>query len=282
MRDHTVLWYGSRPRPRPHCVRRRLSPCKRDTAAPLFLARVCCGHGCPSQLLLSSCFPFYDLSFCWHLETKPHNQNAWCWSVLFDWFPHNQQPVIITACMVLQAVVKANSQSNGNGLIWTPWAQKLLNGFRWNLEYITVGGCDHTQIHMSLQLRGWSRRTRDLSRVAVSWYTFLVLYSSPSDQHRLTIYTSYDMFPHKEMPFGGRDETVVHLGSKSPNNPNFRGVNMHFQAKLASSKNVYIIETTASIPAKFCRVIKTSKCLSWMVQTRPTNPRWWTASIFEK
>jgi len=29
--------------------------CERGTAAPLFLAHVFCGHGRPSQLLLSSC-----------------------------------------------------------------------------------------------------------------------------------------------------------------------------------------------------------------------------------
>jgi len=32
------------------------APAKRGTAAPLFPARVYCGHGRPSQLLLSSCW----------------------------------------------------------------------------------------------------------------------------------------------------------------------------------------------------------------------------------
>jgi len=49
--DEDAAWYGSRPRPRPHCTRR--SP--RGTAAPLFSAHVYCGHGRPSQLLVSSC-----------------------------------------------------------------------------------------------------------------------------------------------------------------------------------------------------------------------------------
>ena len=49
-------WYGSRPRPRPHCVRRGpSSPRERGTAAPPSAAHVYCGHGRPSQLLLSSC-----------------------------------------------------------------------------------------------------------------------------------------------------------------------------------------------------------------------------------
>ena len=60
--DEDATWYGSRPRPRPHCVRRGpSSPRDRCTAAPLFLAHVFCGHGRPSQLLLSSCSILGDL-----------------------------------------------------------------------------------------------------------------------------------------------------------------------------------------------------------------------------
>jgi len=39
-------------------------------------------------------------------------------------------PMVITACTVVQAVVKATSQSNGKGQILTPGAPKPLNGFR--------------------------------------------------------------------------------------------------------------------------------------------------------
>ena len=53
----------------------------------------------------------------------------------------------------------------------------------------------------------------------------------------------------------------------SPKNPQFWGVNRGFQAKLAKSKNMHIIKTTASIPTKFCTVIKTNKCPSWVVPT---------------
>ena len=47
----------------------------------------------------------------------------------------------------------------------------------------------------------------------------------------------------------------------------FWGVNRRFQAKLAKSKNVHIIKTTASIPTTFCTVIKNTKCPSWVVPT---------------
>jgi len=53
--DEDAALYGSRPRPRPHCTRRGPSSRESGTAAPLFSADVYCGHGRPSQLLLSCC-----------------------------------------------------------------------------------------------------------------------------------------------------------------------------------------------------------------------------------
>ena len=58
-------WYGGRPRPMPHCVRRGPSSArrKRGTAAPLFSAHVYCGYGRQSQRLPSSCVICYRHSF---------------------------------------------------------------------------------------------------------------------------------------------------------------------------------------------------------------------------
>jgi len=54
--NENATWYGSRPRPRPDCVRQGpSSPAKWTGQLPLFSARVYCGHGRRSQLLLSSC-----------------------------------------------------------------------------------------------------------------------------------------------------------------------------------------------------------------------------------
>ena len=62
--DEDATWYGSRPRPRPHCVRRGPSfPATGAQQHPLFSAHVCCGHGSPSQLLPSSCWINYCLGF---------------------------------------------------------------------------------------------------------------------------------------------------------------------------------------------------------------------------
>ena len=53
--DEDATWYGNRPRSRPHCIRRGpSSPKGAQQPPPLFSAHVYCGHGRPSQLLLSS------------------------------------------------------------------------------------------------------------------------------------------------------------------------------------------------------------------------------------
>jgi len=42
--DEDATWYGSRPRPRPHCVRRGPSYPRKGHSSPLFSAHVNCGH----------------------------------------------------------------------------------------------------------------------------------------------------------------------------------------------------------------------------------------------
>ena len=69
----------------------------------------------------------------------------------------------ITACMVVQAVVKANSQSYGNSQISIPCGSKTPNGFRWYLEYITTVCRWFHHIHV-----GW----------LVGWLEFNILFST--------------------------------------------------------------------------------------------------------
>jgi len=56
--DEDATWYESRPRPRPHCIRRGLCSPRKRYSNPLFSAHVYCGHSRPSQLLLGSCCAF--------------------------------------------------------------------------------------------------------------------------------------------------------------------------------------------------------------------------------
>ena len=78
MDEHTT-WYGSRSRPRPHCIRRGPSSARTGHSSPPLSAHVYCGHGRPSQLLLSCCLysspfieppKFYALQ-CFSIGTTP-------------------------------------------------------------------------------------------------------------------------------------------------------------------------------------------------------------------
>ena len=59
--------------------------------------------------------------------------NVNCWTnqtILSALAPLRKFMRLFTACTVVQAVVKATSQSNGKGQILTPGVPKPLNGFR--------------------------------------------------------------------------------------------------------------------------------------------------------
>jgi len=53
---------------------------------------------------------------------------------------------------------------------------------------------------------------------------------------------------------------------KSPENPNFWGVNRRFQAKQAKYWKIHVMETNTSILTKFCTTIETIKNSSRVVQ----------------
>jgi len=74
----------------------------------------------------------------------------------------------------------------------------------------------------------------------------------------LTIYMSYDVFPQKNVPFG---VSLIMLPIYLPPNPYFGRVNRSFQAKCTKYQSLHIIKTTASIPTKFCRMIKDHQAL---------------------
>jgi len=83
------------------------------------------------------------------------------------------EPVVMSRLVILR-YVKANSQSNGSfiktanvKISATPsWLQNhSLNGFRWNLENITMSWVwPRMQNHLALWQLGWSAWTWDLSR----------------------------------------------------------------------------------------------------------------------
>ena len=68
----------------------------------------------------------------------------------------------------------------------------------------------------------------------------------------LTLKGSDDVFLRLLMPSGGLIGEGSPLRGQISQHPNFVSVNRHFQAKRAKYENFHIIETTASIPTKFC------------------------------
>jgi len=80
--------------------------------------------------------------------------------------------------------------------------------------------------------------------------------------------------------FLGFVDIAPHLGGKNTQNPNFGGVNAFSSQTREIGKHAYY--QNASIPTKFCTVIKTTKCPLCVVRTHITNPRWRTAAILEK
>jgi len=70
------------------------------------------------------------------------------------------------------------------------------------------------------------------------FYLFILFFiNSPTGQTRRRIFTvdgSNDANSSKDVPFGGFVDIAVYFGVKSPENPNFWGVNRRFQAKRAT------------------------------------------------
>jgi len=72
--DEDATWYGRRPQSRTHYVRRGpISPLRKGQQQSLFLVDVYCGHGRPSQLLLSSCTNGRpEMLCCARVKVSPH------------------------------------------------------------------------------------------------------------------------------------------------------------------------------------------------------------------
>jgi len=108
--------------------------------------------------------------------------------------------------------------------------------------------------------------------------------NSPTGQTRRQIFTldsSNDADSRKDVPFGVSLTLLPILGVKSPENPNFWGVNTRFQAKRTKYWKFHVIETTASIST-----LHNDRDHQELVvagpNRRPTNPRWRTAAILKK
>jgi len=113
--------------------------------------------------------------------------------------------------------LKATSQSNGKGQILTPWVSETPERISMKLGiYNRVTG-------MTTPANPCGTATTWVVKKHVLWflrYTFFTLFfcSRPSRTSGLilTIYTSYDVFLPKDVPFGGLVHTAPNFGGKVP------------------------------------------------------------------
>jgi len=120
-----------------------------------------------------------------------------------------------------------------------PGAQKLLNGFRINMEFITTSGYDHTckSTWRWENVGGLGEQvTCHMFRLILSiLFFFFTLFlrsrTARNDGLILTIYSSYDLLPRKEVPFVVAMR-APHLGDQILKNRNFGGANRRFKPKL--------------------------------------------------
>jgi len=144
-----------------------------------------------------------------------------------------------------------------------PMAPKLLNGFQWNLEYITKSQVGpHTPIHVLLRQCRWSGEHTTCHVLVFSW-PFLLFSWDHKHPHwlwqsvcHMTCFCTSRYFLRVTM------RLLPTWGIKSPI--------LEAQIGTFSSLSHKILKlayyrTTATIPTKFCTVIKNIKYSSWVV-----------------
>jgi len=116
------------------------------------------------------------------------------------------------------------------------------------------------QNFISIRRCGWSRRIPSLQLtvrfLSLSFFGLFVTRTGRTGGPILTIYTSYDVFLPKDVPFGGFVDMPPHLGGQIHKKKTILGawIGVLFQPNWWNRKTY---KTTASIPTKFCTVIKT-------------------------
>jgi len=141
----------------------------------------------------------------------------------------------IMACMVIRAVVKANSQSNRKQQILTPYGSKTPEQilmkpkiYNYVVDMTTYANPCGDATTWVVSAKTWHHMFWFLSR------PFIFVGLAHTDSPILTIYTPHDVLQHKDVPFEGLIVANPHLWVKiPPKNLHFRGVNGRFQPKRA-------------------------------------------------
>jgi len=164
-------------------------------------------------------------------------------------------------------------------------SRKHLNGFWWNLEYITTSWVwPHMQIYVALWQRGWSGWTRDMSHVQflrIPLKCFFTLFfgsrrAAPVDRLWPPLHHTR-RFRARKCLLGVSFKLLPILGVKSQKKTFFWCVNRHFKLNMQNMEACILSKLLYRLQTDFA-VAETTKCPLWVVQTRP---RWRTTVMLK-
>ena len=147
---------------------------------------------------------------------------------------------MITACPVIQAVVKATSQSNGKGQILTPWGSETPERISMKLGIYNRAAGMTTHANPCGAATTWvvwanTWKNTCCGFLGIPFFKNFLLYSSARAE-RANVDRFWRSIRHttcfrpRMCILGVSFILLPILGAKSPKNPNFGGVNRHFQA----------------------------------------------------
>jgi len=202
---------------------------------------------------------------------------------------------LITACTVLQAVVKANSQSNGKGQNLTPWGSETPERISMKLVIYNQVASMPTHANRSGAATSWVVWANTWKNTCCGFFGIPVpFFALFFGSHRartsgliLTICTSYDVFPPQFVPFGRLVYTTPNYGCKIPENPYFGAWICIFKLNVQNIKICILSKLLRRLQPNIAQsqILHSHKDHQILFvggpNTRKTNPRWRTAVILK-
>ena len=165
-------------------------------------------------------------------------------------------------------------------------APKPSNGFRWNLNYMTVSRVrPHVQMRVEPRQRGWSRRTLDMSCYGFLddlSYSWARAQPTPTDRFWRPTRQITCVFPSKDVLFGGLVVGTPHLGVDIPSKTSILGP---WTGVLKTNRQILKVSYYRNYCIDSNHILHNDRNYQLVItggaNTRPVNPRWRMAAILE-
>ena len=165
-------------------------------------------------------------------------------------------------------------------------APKPSNGFRWNLNYMTVSRVrPHVQMRVEPRQRGWSRRTLDMSCYGFLddlSYSWARAQPTPTDRF-FTTYTSNDVRVSEQgCAFWGLVVGTPHLGVDIPSKTSILGP---WTGVFKTNRQILKVSYYRNYCIDSNHILHNDRNYQLVItggaNTRPVNPRWRMAAILK-